>query len=314
MWIISFGIVFLLPGFMSINMNSLRIIQILPLLLVVTAYGSGVLLQPLAGRARVLLMTLLFLFSTVFDMARLSQPYREVDSHPELFQATGKSLARYRAYQTIQEQAKRLGPGWVLGEWDVPSDRTLEVMTYNFNALKGNTVSAPAWLAILTDAHYLPFLKARFPEGEWRMLDADVHPESPRLLGLFHITRSNRDALTRWAQADSSFNLINWDLDHLHDRGVLERFDQDVQKGSEAIQGDPFIASMYWEKVGSTYYYFGNHYPQHLEAMERAVKEGYPASHLYGELATLYWVGGNQKAAEEVAMKAKASDAKYPWH
>jgi hypothetical protein len=249
-----------------------------------------------------------------YDMDRLSQPYQQVDLHPELFQATGKSLARYRAYQVLQSQKEKEGPGWILGEWDVPADRTLDVMTYYFNVERGaHTTASPTWLAVVTDAHYLPFLKSRFPDGDWRVLDADVHPDSPRLLGVLKIDDLNRAQLSHWAQADPGFTLINWDLDHLHDRGLMGRFDQDVQRCGDWVKDDPFLASVFWEKAAATYYYFGQHYPQHLAALENAVKYGYPASHLYVELASLYSIGGDKKAAEEAALKAKESETKYPW-
>jgi hypothetical protein len=187
-------------------------------------------------------------------------------------------------------------------------------MTYYFNVEKGaRSAPPPAWLAVVTDAHYLPFLKARFPEGDWRVLDADLNPDRPRLLGILKLTASNQAQLNHWAKADPGFTLLNWDLDHLHDLGLMDRFGRDVQNCGNWVKDDPFLASMFWEKVAATYYYFGHHYPEHLSAMENAVKYGYPASHLYGELASLYALGGNPKAAEKAALQAKESEAKYSW-
>jgi len=314
-WVIGFGIFFLLPGFLTVNMDGFRIIQILPLLLVLTAFGCRVLLEWIPSGTRLLILSLMFVFSAGFDMDRLTLPYRGVDQHPQLFQATGKSLARYRAYQILKEQADKKGPGWILGEWDIPADRTLEVMTYYFNAGNNTALStSPTWLAVMTDAHYLPFLKERFPDGDWRVLDADLDPESPRLLGVLTLTDANRDQLMHWTKAEPGFTLLNYDLDHLHDRGLQQRFDQDVQRCGDWVKDDPFLASMFWEKVASIYYYFGNHYPEHLGALVNAVQYGYPASHLYGQLASLYMIGGDKKGAEEAALKAKKSETNYPWH
>ena len=145
------------------------------------------------------------------------------------------------------------------------------------------------------------------------MLDGDVNPDNPRLLGVLPVSGSNRSQLEGWVKVDSCFNRINWDLDHLHDPGVRQRWDQDVQEGAKLVQKDPFLASMYWEKVGAVDYVFGGLYSQHLAAMENAIKYGYPASHLYGELATLYWVGGDKKAAADAFQKARETDEHYPW-
>jgi hypothetical protein len=265
---------------------------------------------PEAGRVWVAL--LLFLACLAWDEGRLGS--LDPTRNPAAMEAAGRSVARYRAYQVLQGLDQKEGPAWILGEWDVPADRSLEVMTYYFNLLRGaRSAVPPTWLALVTDAHYLPFLKARYPEGDWRVLDADLNPGSPRLLGVLKIDDSNRVQLLHWVKADPAFTLLNWDLDHLHDRGLLRRFDQDVQNCGNWVRDDPFLASMFWEKAAATYYYFGNHYPQHLAALENAVKYGYPASHLYGELASLYSIGGDKKAAEEAALKAKESETKYPW-
>lgn len=311
-WLALYGVLSLLPGMLSLNMNGDRIVQILPLLILVSAWGCASLLKRAPEAWRIWAALLLFLACLAWDEGRLGtlDPARD----PAAMEAAGRSVARYRAYQVLQDLKQKEGPGVVLGEWDVPADRSLEVMTYYFNVLRGaRSASPPAWLALLTDAHYLPFLKGRFPEGDWRVLDADLNPDKPRLLGILKIDDSNRDQLNHWAKADPGFTLLNWDLDHLHDRGLLNRFGQDVQNCGNWVQDDPFLAAVFWEKVGATYYYFGHHYPEHLSALENAVKYGYPAAHLYGELASLYWVGGNPKAAEEAALKAKASETKYPW-
>jgi len=313
-WFGFYAILTLLPGMLSLNLNGDRIVQILPLLILVSAWGFAVILKRVPEGGRINVMVLLLLVCLTWDKTRLDVPGSDPVHHPAEMEAAGKSVARYRAFQILHALEQKEGPGWILGEWDVPADRTLEVMTYYFNSERGAISVSPAWLAVMTDAHYLPFLKTRFPDGDWRVLDADVHPESPRLLGILKINDSNRAELTHWAKADPGFTLINWDLDHLHDRGLQQRFDQDVQKCGNWVKDDPFLAAMFWEKAGATYYYFGQHYPQHLAALENAVKYGYPASHLYGELASLYWVAGNKKAAEVAALKAKESDAKYPWH
>lgn len=310
-WLWLYAFLTLAPGFLSLNMNGDRIVQVLPFLILVTAGGGVVLLSRIPLPARVGAALLVLSVTLAWDEARI----RLMNLDPVIIMQTeGRSVARYRAFEELKKRGESQGPGWILGEWDVPADWSLEVMTRGFNAL-GSTPSDsnPHWLAVITDSHYFAFLKTRFPEGYWKILDGDINPESPRLLGVLSINGSNRSQLEDWVKADSSFKLISWDLGHLHDPGIRERWNQDVQEGATFVQKDPLLASMYWEKVGSTDYVFGGLYPQHLAAMENAVKYGYPASHLYGELATLYWVGGNRTAAHETIMKAQESDKRYPW-
>ncbi len=306
-------LLFLFPGFLTVNMEGMRIVQVLVPLLLVTAVGIQSFLERIGSRKGWILVGIL-LFTAFFDADRLWGPCLAAAQNPALLQTFGKSPARFQTYQILKTWKNQYGPGIILGEWDVPADRSLEVMTYYLNILKGDPSSAlPSWLALVTDAHYLPFLKARFPDADWRVLDAEVYPENPRLLGILKINDSNWAQLGHWAKADPGFTLLNWDLDHIHDQGLMDRYTQDVQRGGDWVKDDPLIASMYWEKVAATYYYFGGHFPEHLAALENAVKYGYPASHLYGELASLYWLGGDKKDAEEAALKAKESESKYPW-
>lgn len=314
-WIIGCGLLFLIPGFLTINMDGFRIIQILPLLLVVTAYGCRVLLDPVSRNWRVPLLSLLFLFSLLFDMGRLAQPYRQVDLHPEKFQATGKSLARYRAYQALQTWVDLLGPGIILGEWDIPADRTLEAVTY-FNNSNLNPRLDPArskWLALLTDRHYWPFLEKRFPRASFTDLDADFSKGGNRMLLVIRDSSKNRESLQRWACADRAFRNLNWAIDHIHDRDCLTRVDQDIHTDYPLVRGDPFLESVYWEKAAYFYYYYGGHYPEHLRALQLAVTRGYPAAHLYTELAELYTLGGHNALAQEATQKAQQSETEYPW-
>ena len=251
-WILLSILCFLVPGFLTINMDSFRIVQVLPLLLATTALpGLQVFLEKFflswrkLGWAGVLLITL------GIDVPRLFGPYLVLNSHPQEWKSLGKSLSRYRAYQILNEEVSQGGPGLILGEWDIPSDRTLQVTTYLFNAAENPALhpEQAQWLAVVTDSHYQPFLQKSFPQGQWWLLDTDL-PEGGenRMLGIIPVQPQNREQLLRWAKADLAFRDLNWGIDHIHDPLCLERVEEGIGRDEGLLENEPFLESSFWKK------------------------------------------------------------------
>ena len=300
-------IFFMLPGFFSLNLQTFRVIQALPLLLGVAALGIGSWLRLLQGTRHWILLAVLLALSTGGDFERLGQPYRDVAQDTGPFLSTGKSLARYRAFGILEKLEQTEGPGFVLGEWDIPADRTMEVATYFFNAALDHKLDPGRirWAALITDQHYRPFLEKRFPQAQWQLLDSDLPKDSHRMLGVIPVNPEDEAVLRRWAEADRAFRDLNWGIDHIYDRDCLDRINRDILADYPLIQGDPFLESAYWEKAAYFYYYDSGHYPEHLRALQLAVGRGYPAAHLYAELAELYTLGGQSALAQKASRNAR---------
>lgn len=314
-WTVAAGVLFLLPGWISLNVEGFRIVQLMPLALMAAAWGLAAFLGLLAPSRRIWAAAFFLGFTALFDFARLAMPYQDIEVHPQRFLQTGKSLARYRAYGVLEKLEQAEGPGFVLGEWDILADRTLEATTYFFNAAL-NTRLDPTrsrWLCLFTDRHYRPFLQKRFPRAQFTDLNTDFPRDRNRMLMVIQDSPENRDTLQKWARADRAFRDMNWAIDHVHDRDCLAWADQDIHMDYPLIQGDPFLESAYWEKAAYFYYYYSGHYSEHLRALQLAVQRGYPAAHLYSELAELYTLGGRTALAQEAAQKARQSAAEYPW-
>ncbi len=314
-WTLAAVVLFLLPGWISLNVEGFRIVQLMPLVLLVTAWGLASFLKLLAPSQRIWVTVLFLVFTALFDFARLTMPYQEIAGHPQRFLQTSKSLARYRAYGMLEKLEQAEGPGIVLGEWDIPADRTLEATTYFFNTAFNASLdfSRSRWLALLTDRHYYPFLEKRFPQAQFTDLDGDFSKDGNRMLVVLQDSPENQGTFQRWARADPAFRDLNWGIDHVHDRDCLARVDQDIHKDYPLVQGDPFLQSAYWEKAAFFYYYYSGHYPEHLRALQLAVERGYPAAHLHAELAELYQLGGQSVLAREASQKARQSETAYPW-
>jgi 4-amino-4-deoxy-L-arabinose transferase-like glycosyltransferase len=314
-WILFGGFLFLLPGFLSTGVEGFRVVQIMPWLVVVAALGFKPLLESLPHHRRGMAAITLLSFSLLFDLARLLSPYVDAALYPLDFVQTGKSIARYRAYEILEKLEQAQGPGLVLGEWDIPADRTMETASYFFNAALNPRLDPQEarWAALIIDRHYRPFLQKRFPQARWWPLDSDVPQGQNRTLGVFPLTPEDEGPLREWARADRAFRDLNWGIDHVDDKDCLQRVDQDLRRDYGLVQGDPFLESAYWEKAAYFYYYYGGHYPEQLKASQWAVERGYPAAHLYAQLAQLYALGGQTALAQEASQKARQSAADYPW-
>jgi hypothetical protein len=314
-WTMAAAVLFLLPGWMSLNVEGFRIVQLMPLVLMGATWGLAAFLRLLAPSRRIWVTAFFLGFTVLFDFARLAMPYQDIAAHPQRFLQTGKSLARYQAYGILEKWEQAEGPGIVLGEWNVSSDRTLEVATYFFNAALGLGLDPTRvqWLALLTDRHYRPFLEKRFLQAQFIHLDGDFSRDGNPMLMVVQDSPENHQTLQRWSRADRAFRDLNWAIDHVHDSYCLAKVDQDVHEDYPLIQGDPFLESAYWEKAAYFYYYYSGHYPEHLRALQLAVQRGYPAAHLYSELAELYTLGGQTVLAQEAAQKARQSETEFPW-
>ena len=306
---------FLLPGIFSLNLQPFRVIQLLPLVLAVAALGVARFIPALPRPRRGWILGGLLLVSAAWDMGRLALPYSDVDHHPQWFLSTEKSLARYRAYVMLKQLEEREGPGFILGEWDVPSDRTLYAATYFSNCVVQPPLDGfhPKWLAVMADSRYRPFLAQRFPDAQWIRLDADFSADGTRMMGILPITSENRKDLLTWILADRALGDLNHGIDHVYDKDCLDWMDEKIREDYPLVQGDRFLESVFWEKAAYFYYYYGNHFAQHLGALQRAVQRGYPAAHLYTQLGELYTLAQQPERAKQAYAKAKESEARYPW-
>ena len=83
---------------------------------------------------------------------------------------------------------------------------------------------------------------------------------------------------------------------------------QTLAEGQSLVAGDRFLESCYWEKASEFYYQHGyqDHYQDIANALQQAIKKGYPSAHLYYKLGCLYLRKKNfmdARAAFETALK-----------
>jgi len=309
-WILIAFPFFLLPGLLSMNVETFRVAQILPLSLWFCALGAQSLAAELPSGGRTGFLVLALAISLGLDGSRLAAPYAD-DSKPRFPEVWPvKSMERYRAFQLLGSMSRWSGPGWVFTHFDPDSfnDPTLSLAATPFNAAENAAIPAAKarWAAVFVNAHYRSFLSRRFPEAKWFWVGKDQGEEDGgKALGIIPLLPGNEADLRHWAEVYAFFR-----------RADLLRFWQNKEDFNEVIRtlegarpdlkGDPFLESVYWEKMAA--YEYGNlDYDRHLLALQTAVQGGYPAAHLYYQLGVLLATKNRLSEARLALEKANQS-------
>ena len=314
-WIGAALLVLILPGILSLNVEGYRVVQMLPIVSFVAVMGLRTLIKNIPYSAGPWFLSLFLILALGLDLVRLFHPFVPIQGNPGIFSEAGKSYNRHLVFRLLKERENKEGPGFVLGDWDVHSDQTLNTSSYFFNAAFDPQLnpSTARWLAVLTDIQYGSFLKKRFPEGQWIPLPGLAGKDGDELLGILPVEDKDRQVIARWVKADEVFQGITWNTGHPYDLNSVANVEKIILEKYPLVQGDPFLEASFWEKVGAFYYgSHESHYREHLRALELAVQRGYPAAHLYYQLAELYTIGGQDKEALAAVKKAKESERLYP--
>ena len=190
---------FILPGVLSVNVQGLRIVPLMPLPLFVSVLGFQRLTRAWAPSGRVWAASLLLFSTAVLDGYRLVQPYRDPSRYNETFRRIDKNPALFKAYQALQPYAKE--SGLVFTDFAPERDQTLRGAVYPFNAA-WNTMQGPGrsqWAAILVEKEDVEGLSARFREAVWTDLGPGSDNKGDLEIGVTPITQGNYETLIKWS-------------------------------------------------------------------------------------------------------------------
>ncbi len=276
----------MMPGFLSMNVEMYRVILVLPFLLLGAAWGLLRLLGAVPSHGRGYALLAILILSFALDITHLAFPHlypMESAKGPLHGVPPAKVFNTYRSYQILKEEAAR-GPGYFFNDFtSIPYDQSLDCAVYGFNALENPQIDKKnaRWAAFLVNACYEPFLREAFPNGKWSWVDPDSgSADGGEMLGVVPLDDTNRETFDRWIKAYPAFRELDW--------GWLEL--ADFQKGGRLLAGfsrvkpllkdDPFLESVYWEKT-SDLSYRDHAYPYDQQALGQAIREGFPAAHLF---------------------------------
>jgi hypothetical protein len=191
-------------GFLSLSIETYRILAVIPFIYFAAALGLHGLLSSFSPMKAGLIAFLVILSSFVLDFYRLTDVYFHVDEQPARFETTGRSYEKYRAGKILENMYFRYGPGLIYADL-IPSadDETLSLVTYSYNCAWNPALSqaSPRWAALFTNSHYQAFLSKKFPQAQWISIPAaDPKNYGLHVLGLIPMTSKNESIFRSWQQ------------------------------------------------------------------------------------------------------------------
>ncbi len=304
LWIGTALFLFILPGWLTQELEMFRLVLLIPMLLFLASEGLGILLGDLPIRSRGLVLTVLVTFSASMDFYHLLGPYQAA-CHSDYATLSGytKSFENWKAYQILKKRSMDQGPGLILTEMESSSfNQTLTVTVYPYNAARNPHLSSASarWMAFLTNINYAPFLSKRFPRIEWFELSPDRPlPQVTLVLGIIVLDDPESLALANhWLVMERAFRPLTSSLLHLgfgQNQGPLLK---GLSKMKLLVKGDRFLESCLDEKI-----FFvamsSNKNSEALSALGDALEEGYPAAHIFNDLGVLWFTQGDYAKARQ---------------
>jgi 4-amino-4-deoxy-L-arabinose transferase-like glycosyltransferase len=297
LWLLAALALFVLPGALTSERATSRMILVFPVLALMVVLGFRRLLA--AQPKRVPLWIALGVLSLGLDAFHLAYAYPRVWENLDHWKGYEKSYARYQAYLHLKAAAEKDGPGLIFADF-VPglADQTLTVASYGFNAAQNPKLDPGQahWAAVLANVNYQPFLKRRFSDGTAYALSKDsVEPDGGWMLWVFPVTPARLSVLRQWQAASHILEpFVEESLCDISGRSHGE-MDQALDRAYPAFRGDPFLESCFWEKQADLFLrhaMLSKDFPssssaeiaQSAQCLSQAVQKGYPAAHLYRQL------------------------------
>ena len=324
-WFLAAFALLFFPILLANNTNWFHVAGLMPFFLLVASLGLHVLYLGRQGPWIRTSLLALALASMGFDKINLEKTREYVNlNHP--------SRELGQTYRILDQIERERGPGLIFSDlWLKPWPPFLGFATTPFNILqwKNGIMEKSSWAAIITNVNNQPFLKRRFPDGKAYWISKDRPPaDGGVMLWIMPSTPDRLPVFDRWQRASQSLRPF---LDQYAMVGPNENHHYDIMlealsRAYPSFQGDPFLESTFWEVTADINLrkilwttsdsgkipLDGNAVPAIrenslfpcLQALQYALKRGYPSANLYHQLGTLEFMGGNRKESSRVFQKA----------
>jgi hypothetical protein len=303
-WLFFAAFLLILPGILTRQVESKRIILIFPILIIAAGTGIQVLVSCLfkSPQRRTILTGILLVCTTLLDFYHYFVPFQDWNSfasNPNHWTSIEVSRA-YFLLDSAVHQGKRyrilshLGANF--------KDRNFEVAVSPLNASHH-----PEWppgsidgIELLTNINYRPFLEKRFPDSRWILLGPEFQEPGGGLMeGIIPYNGSTRVTLDNWTKADGEFKPILDAYSYVLPHQSLQTIVNQLWTEESKWESDPFLKSTWGERIADfTFLDPSLGTPRTLQALTRAVT-GYPAAHLYNDMGLLWVAEGNKSQAEK---------------
>jgi hypothetical protein len=289
---------FLLPGLLSQNLQGLRVIQVIPLALGLSALGACRFLSSLPVRGRPVFLGLLLSATFIWDAARLKATMEPL---------TSQTTQIRMVYGVLEKIARDRGPGMILTQFkaqthpqqglSVHPEENLAGAVFPFNAAENSSLDLQRaqWAVLLLHPDEVSFLREDFPGAQWWNPPVSAGGDGELTVGLIPIVAKEGPRLEKWVEADRWLQKGHWEFLDVANAKTYQEAVQYWLHPPPFMAEDRFLQACYWERLAEFYYYrgFETHYDFQVDALKRAVTEGYPAAHLYYDLGCLLLRKGN---------------------
>lgn len=301
------AVLFLLPGFLSADhVEMFRIIQLMPLLLLVAALGFESALKQVPIPRRNIVFVVFLSLCLVFDFFRVLQPSLAANSFSSPRVQITEKDENYWAYQRLAPIAAQMGPGLVFTDFILLThNHTLHVASFPFNALVNPSLdpSKSRWAAVVTNVHYVPFLLKRFPGSQWQLVTPDAVEDGGSAVVVFPINSRNRPVFMSWIPVHAYFHRLGIEAENMMNNPVeYQQALAQLPTGYFRLNGDPFLESCYAEWLAQ--YHQGSDFNWNIQALQRGLQRGYPTANLYYKLGGFYFWNHEEKKSKQAYLMA----------
>jgi hypothetical protein len=311
-WLVFASFFLLLPGLLTTDSEPFRIAPMAVPSLALIAWGFVSLFKGTVPLTKTLCFGgLLLTASFSLDLYHLAVPLHRMWDDPGVWIKYVKSINNARAFGILREKARTEGPGVVLSNFPTGVyDKTLDLADYSFNAGLNPALDPERarWAALLTNVNDQPFLRKIWGEGRSYWLSKDLpSSDGGGMLWIFPLTETNRPLLRRWLLADRSlkgFIEDYYSVSNLTQAGPYFGIRNSLSAIRTYFEGDPYLASSYWLKMADLSIK-GGRLDQAVLDMGEALREGFPAAHLFYRRGVLEMALGEKEAAQKDFKKAR---------
>jgi len=255
-------LLFLLPGFLSKDVETHRILLVLPLLLVIAAMGiQSLLLRTTPGKRTAILFSILLLTSAL-DVSRLFPSWDSFFNRS----VARTSNERLKCYGLMESLSRQEGPGLIFSEM-IPNtqDYSLFYASSAFSAAEdpGLAPSPIKWAAIFTESHYAPLLAKRFPNSQWFSLPTGtIGVNSRHILGLIPPPSFESSLFQGWEAFYQALQRVNFQLIDSPAGRSHGPILKDLLELYPSVPTDPFLQSCFFEKLTFVYSWEKTFHPE----------------------------------------------------
>lgn len=273
-WPLVFTLFALLPGVLSTDyVEMFRVILVQPLLVYFVCLGCEALRDSLPGPRWARAFYLLLALSTLLDLGWWAAPlFRRGADSP------GPSES---AYRLLKDETNRNGPGDLLTDFSpLERNHALSCSVFDLNAAVNPRLqnAQPAWVGLVTQADYLPFLRREFPTARWFSFPG-APGDPPCAVGLLSLRGEFRERLERWVAVHAFFHRQQLMVENVFaSRRNYAEATRQVAEGAEIVRGDRFLETAYGE--WGAQYYWDPGQTRNEWFLEGAVERGYPVPRL----------------------------------